>query len=218
MPLPDPLGHPLIQRLDHIRDISAPHRLRGPGNLKALPLENIFQPIEWEVICKFASYDESQQPWAGKTFFDRRLRLGGYGDLRIFSLPLTMGARILLAHMLEAFEVSRDVLDLPGLLAADFLALHTATRADPFFCAQLVYVGLHRKISKVGQSTPPLAALRPPQLWLGFRLSKVFQVDGFFFQPLGELQQHLRQLVHAQTIRSRPVGGLLVALQLLLQS
>src|SRR5919109_3671778 len=158
MRLPDPLGHPLIQRLDHIRDISAPHRLRGPGNLKALPLENIFQPIEWEVIRKFASYDEGQQPRTRKALFDGRLWLGRYFEPWIFSLPLTMGARILLADMLEAFEVSRNVLDLPALLAADLLALLTAAWADPFFRAQLVYVSLHWKILKVGQSTPPLAA------------------------------------------------------------
>ena len=39
MRLPDPLGHPLIQRLDHIRDIPAPHGFVAPGNLKALPLK-----------------------------------------------------------------------------------------------------------------------------------------------------------------------------------
>src|SRR6516225_579520 len=59
MRLPDPLGHPLVQRLDHIRYISAPHRLCGPRNLKALPLENIFQPVEWQVIGELAGYDES---------------------------------------------------------------------------------------------------------------------------------------------------------------
>jgi hypothetical protein len=37
--------------------------------------------------------------------------------------------------MLQAFEVSRDVFDLPALLAADLLALHTTAWADPFFCA-----------------------------------------------------------------------------------
>src|SRR5438034_3934802 len=58
MRLPDPLGHPLIQRLDHIRDIPAPHGLCGPGNLKALPLENIFQPIEWQVIGELAGRSE----------------------------------------------------------------------------------------------------------------------------------------------------------------
>jgi hypothetical protein len=47
-------------RLDHIRDISAPHRLGGPGNLEALALENIFQPVKWKVIGELAGCDESQ--------------------------------------------------------------------------------------------------------------------------------------------------------------
>ena len=59
MRLPDPIGHALVQRLDHIRYISAPHRLCGPRDFKALPLENIFQPIEWQVIGELAGYDES---------------------------------------------------------------------------------------------------------------------------------------------------------------
>src|SRR5215469_7549720 len=74
---------------------------------KLLPLKNIFQPIEWQVIGELASHDESQKPWTGKAFLDRGLCFGGYCDLRIFSLVLTTRARVLLAHMLEAFEVSR---------------------------------------------------------------------------------------------------------------
>jgi len=34
-----------------IRYIAALQRLCGPGNLEALPLENIFQPVQWLVIC-----------------------------------------------------------------------------------------------------------------------------------------------------------------------
>src|SRR5437016_11164805 len=91
MRLPDPLGHPLIQRLDHIRDIPAPHGLCGPGNLKALPLENIFQPIEWQVIGELAGHDESQKPWAGKAFLDCCFCFGGYFDLRVLAGTFATG-------------------------------------------------------------------------------------------------------------------------------
>jgi hypothetical protein len=37
----------------------------------------------------------------------------------------TARTRILLAHVLDAFEVSRKILDLPALLAADLFALRT---------------------------------------------------------------------------------------------
>ena len=127
-----------------------------------MSLENIFQSIEWEVIGELTGHDESQQPGAGKALFDSCLRFGSHLDLRILSLPLTMGARILLADMFEAFEVSRNVFDLPALLAADLFALHTTARAGPLFGAQLVYVCLSRKVLEVRQSTPPLAALHPP--------------------------------------------------------
>jgi len=40
-----------------IRYIAALQRLCGPGNLEALPLENIFQPVQWLVIGELAGYD-----------------------------------------------------------------------------------------------------------------------------------------------------------------
>ena len=124
----------------------------------------ISNPCRWkisssrrvEVICKFAGYDKSQKPWPSKAFLDGCVCFGGHGDLRIFSLTLTTGARILLAYMREPFEVSRNVFDLPALLAADLFALYTATGAGPLCCAQLVYVCLDRKVLEVRQGPPPL--------------------------------------------------------------
>jgi hypothetical protein len=68
MRLPDPLSHSLVQRLDHIRDIPAPHGLCGPGYLKALPLENIFQPIQWQVIGELAVTMKARSPGPAKPF------------------------------------------------------------------------------------------------------------------------------------------------------
>jgi hypothetical protein len=43
-------AHQLIEWLGQITYIIAPHRLRGPRDLEPLPREDVFQPIEREVI------------------------------------------------------------------------------------------------------------------------------------------------------------------------
>ena len=134
---------------------SAPHRLCGPGNLKVLSLENIFQPIEGQVIGELAGYDECQKPRASKTFLDRRVCFGGYFDLRIFSLALTMAARILLAYMLEAFEVSRNVLDLQ--LLSLLISLRSTPQLGQGRCSALnsyTYV-LTGRFSKLARARRP---------------------------------------------------------------
>jgi hypothetical protein len=50
MGLPYSFRHPRVQWLRQVRDIPAPHRLHGAGNGKALPLEDIFQPIQRQVV------------------------------------------------------------------------------------------------------------------------------------------------------------------------
>jgi hypothetical protein len=72
---------------------------------------------------------ESQQPWAGKAFFDRCLRLARYLNAWIFSRTLTTGARILLTQV-NPFEVPGNVFDLPALIAANLFAFDTAARTD----------------------------------------------------------------------------------------
>src|SRR5258708_20047065 len=96
MGLPSPFRHPPVQWLHQVRDIPAPHRLRGSGNGKALPLEDIFQPIKGKVISELAGTDVGQQPRTRKAFFDRRLRFRPCRDLRIFSRPPTLGPGLLL--------------------------------------------------------------------------------------------------------------------------
>ena len=96
--------------------------------------------VQREVISELAGYHESQKAWAGKAFLDRRLRFGGHFDLRIFSLALTTRACILLADVLNAFKVSRNILDLPAFLAADLFAFHATARTDQLFRAQHRFV------------------------------------------------------------------------------
>ena len=149
MRLPHPLRHPLVQRLDHIGDISTPHRLCGPGNLKTLPFENILQPIQREVICKFAGNNESEQSRTGKALLDRCLRFGRCLDLGIFAGLFATGAGILLAHMPQALEMAGEVFDLPALLAADLLSLLAAARTASLFCCQLIDVRADRKMFEI---------------------------------------------------------------------
>ena len=70
--LPHPLGHPAVQGLDQIGHVPAPDRLRGARNLESLPRENVFQPVERQVIGKLAGDDVSQQSRPRQAALDRR--------------------------------------------------------------------------------------------------------------------------------------------------
>jgi hypothetical protein len=52
---------------------------------KPCPLEDIFQPIQRQVVSELASHDVGQQPRTGKAFFDRRLRFRRRLYLGMFS-------------------------------------------------------------------------------------------------------------------------------------
>ena len=62
---------------------------------------------------------------------------------------LTTGAGILLANVLDTFEMPRNVFDLPALLAADFFALDAAARTESLFRRQLIDMRADRQIFKV---------------------------------------------------------------------
>jgi hypothetical protein len=55
------IRHQLIERLNEVRYIVSPHRLRSAQDIEALPRKNIFKPVKWKVITEFASYDATQQ-------------------------------------------------------------------------------------------------------------------------------------------------------------
>jgi hypothetical protein len=94
MRLPHPFRHAAVQRVNHICHIPAPHQLRGPGNLKALPFEDILQPIQQQVVGELAGHDVGQQPRTDRCLsFRRRL------DLGIFSGALTAATGIFLPRM-----------------------------------------------------------------------------------------------------------------------
>ncbi len=184
-----------------------------------MPLENIFQPVQRQIISELAGHDVGQQPRTGKALLDRRLGFRRCLDLWIFSGALTTCARILLTHVPYALEAPGNVFDLPAFLAAYLFALHAAARTTSFFRFQLVDLRGNRKIFEVGQSTPPLAPLHAPLFWCGFCLCfrDTVRRKRFLLEPFGEVQQRLRQFSGAQAIRPRPIGPFLVARQFHLQ-
>src|SRR6185369_536008 len=117
--------------------------------LKTLPFENILQPIQREVVRKFAGNNESQQSRTGKAFLNRCLRFGGCLDLGIFTGLFAIGAGILLAHMPQAFEMAGKVFDLPTLLAADLLSLLAAAQTASLFCRELIDVCADREMVEI---------------------------------------------------------------------
>jgi hypothetical protein len=56
----------MIERLNQVCHITAPHRLRGPRDLEALPREDIFKPVQRKIVRVLAGYDIGQQPGTGK--------------------------------------------------------------------------------------------------------------------------------------------------------
>jgi hypothetical protein len=80
------LGHQRVQGLDQVGHIPAPDRLCGTRDLEALPGENIFQPIEGQVIGELAGHDEGQQSRPRHAFIDGSFRLGRGHYLRAVAL------------------------------------------------------------------------------------------------------------------------------------
>jgi hypothetical protein len=122
--------------------------------------------------------------------------------------------------MMKALEVAGMILYLPTLLCADFLPLRTTAGASPLFGAQLVYMRGDGEMVEVGKMPAPFAPLHPAKFffWWGFGWN-IAGVDRLALQLLGECQQQLCQLVgRTQLVGARTVAGLLIAVQLYLQS
>ena len=56
------IRHQLIERLNEVGHITAPHRLRRPRDLEALPREDIFKPAERKIVRILAGYDIGSKP------------------------------------------------------------------------------------------------------------------------------------------------------------
>jgi hypothetical protein len=152
---PHPLGHALVQGFDQIGHVPAPHRLRGPRNLESLARENLFQPVQRQVIGKLAGDDVSQQPGPASP----RSRGDSARAATVicgFSPEASHARRHTSCAHADALEVPGKVLDLPALLRADLLPLLAAARAGALFPAQLVDVRGDRQILEVASARLPL--------------------------------------------------------------
>src|SRR5690242_3372687 len=150
--------------------IPEPYRLPRPSDLKALPLENVFQPVQRQIIRELAGYDVGQQSWPRHALIDRCFWFSRHFHLRFLTRTLAPRTGVLFAHVLQAFETARNVLNLPTLLRAHLFALDSAARTNSLFGAEFVDVSRNRKIFEVGQMPSSLAPLHPPQLVLRLRL------------------------------------------------
>jgi hypothetical protein len=121
-----------------------------------LPREDVFQSIVRKVIVELAGHDVAQQTRTSQPLVDCRFRLGRGLDLRVVAVDLADRAGVLVAHMMDALEVAREVLDLPALLLADLLAFEATAWASAFLCAQLVHVRSDRKALEIRDPAPAL--------------------------------------------------------------
>jgi hypothetical protein len=122
--------------------------------------------------------------------------------------------------MMDALEVTGEILDLPAILMADFLALDAAAGAYPFLWTQLVQVRGDGKVLEVLNPAPPFVPLHPPQLLFRFRMEwKIRGVDRLTVHRLGEAEKQLRQVaLGLETVRARTVIPFLQAIELYLQT
>ncbi len=116
------IAHEFIKRFGQIGHVAAPDRLRRPRDLEPLPREDVFQSIVRKVIVELAGHDVAQQTRSGQPLVDGRFRLGRRLDLWVLAVDLADRTGVLVAPMMDALEVAREVFDLPALLLADLLA------------------------------------------------------------------------------------------------
>ena len=128
--------------------------------------------------------------------------------------------------MLDALEVSRNVVDLPTLLRADFFPLFPAAGTSALFGAEFVNLGDGRQMFELRQVPPARTPLHHTQFvfrftrcrGLALRSRRILRAQWLLRQLLAEIKQRLQQLALAQPVRARPVGPLAVARQLHLQT
>ena len=160
---PHALRHQLVQRFHQVRHVAAPDRLRGARDLEPLPLEDVFQPVQRQVIGELTRYDVSQQSRSGQPLVDCGSGFAAVSDLRAGAVAFARRAGVLLAQVLDALEVAGIVFDLPALVRADLLALGSAARAGALFRAQFVDVRGDGEVLEVGEIAPALAPPHAPQ-------------------------------------------------------
>ena len=218
---PHPLGHPLIQGFDQIGHRPAPHRLRGPRNLESLAGENLFQPVQRQVIGKLAGDDVRQQARPRQSALDRRLRPRRHLHLRPLRRKLrTVRRHTSCAHAEYARSApagTRSASSPPRRSPAAPLrstgkpALSRSTRRPAWLPED--------SRSSPAPAFPGAASPAAPRSRAQLRRGNILRVDRFLLQLLAEVQQRLRQLAgRLQPVRARPVVPLLVALQLQLQT
>ena len=186
------IPHQLVERLEQMA--TSPHQTDcvALGELEPLPLKDVLQTVERQIVSELAGHDVSEQPRASHTLVNSRLRPGCYFHPRMVTIALTTHAGILLAHANHALEVAGKVLHLPTLIGPNLMARLTAAGAGPLLAAQLVDARGDGKVFEVGKMAPPSAPLDASLLLLLFRLGwNIARMNRLLLQLLGEVQQQL---------------------------
>ena len=190
---------------------------------KPCPGENIFQPVEGQVIGELAGDDEGQPSRPRHTLIDGSFGLGRRSRLICGpSPPLSQaGQAYFLAYMMETLEVAGMILHLPALVGADFLPpprpQQEQARCSAFNSYTCLVTG---RWSKLARCRRPLRR---------FTQRNSFRADASAGTSpgLSRLATPVARKMRPATAPTRPsnavgrregVAGLLVAVQLYLQS
>ena len=79
-------GHQLHQRPHQLAGRPHPGAHRAAGHVHLLPREDVFQPVQRQVIAQLAGDDVGQQARAGQALVDRLRRLGRRVDVRVVAV------------------------------------------------------------------------------------------------------------------------------------
>ena len=154
------------------REISNPWRSKMSSSL-----------YNGRVVRKLARYDVGQQARPRHAFFQSPLLLWRLLPfVGVLAYALTSRASILLAHVVQALKAPRNVFDLPALVRANLLALHSAAGAQSLFGTQFVNLGRDReRFSKLARFRRPRRRFTRRSSYSGSALGGyIFGVDRLF--------------------------------------
>ena len=140
----------LVERPQQFGRRLDPIALRAAGNVQAVAREEVFLPVERQVVAELADDDLSDQPRSGDAASNRphRRRRARHA---VFAVP----AGVLGPHVDVHFELRRDVLQDPALVLADAVFGSAAAGALLVRLAQVVLVPIVRQLVEVEFSATP---------------------------------------------------------------
>ena len=125
----------LVERPQQFGRRLDPVAQRTAGNVQAVAREEVFLPVQRQVIAELTDDDLSDQPWSGDAASNRPHRRR-WAHHAIFAVP----AGVLGSHVDVHFELRRDVFQDSALVLADAVLGPTAAGALLVRLAQVMLV------------------------------------------------------------------------------